>query len=169
MIDHSKRTTLKAIGATGVLGGLLASVPASASAITGVTSALPPAGSTENYGVSQLIIRIDARGAAEFTNLTSQPVSLQHFFPGSVHWDDNSLDLNTLRNIASRVLQSEESIVVPVNIRKNQSMNCTSDCLWADAAEPAGNRSQQVLLGAYHHQGLLHTYPIPKVIAAPFS
>ena len=167
MIDHSKRTTLKVIGATGVLGGLLASAPASA--ITSVTSALQRHGPTENYGVSQLVIRIDAHSTAKFTNLTSQPVALKHFFPGSVHWNDNSLDLNTLRNITSQVLQSKESIVVPVNIRKNQAMNCTSDCLWADAAEPAGDHSQHVLLGAYHHQGLLHTYPIPRIIAAPFT
>ncbi len=168
MIDQSKRRTLKVLGSAGALGGVLGVLPGTVAA--GVKAAVEaPSSNAQRYGVSQLTVRIDNRGLVEFTNLTDKPVSLQHFFPGSVYWDDNFIDLNTLRDTNNRVLRSNESMIATVSIRKHQPMNCTADCLWADAARPTNQWSDNVLLGAYFHQGLLHTYPIPEIVAAPFT
>ena len=170
MIDTSKRQTLKILGTAGTLGAV-ASLPAPVIAGMSKLSAGASA-TTHQYGVSELTILIRDSGTAEFTNLTAKPIELKHFFPGSVYWEDNFLDLNTLRNASSQVLQASESMVLPVNIRKNQALSCTSDCLWADAAQ-TGNRSSadssRVLIGAYQYRGQLHTYPIPDVIAGVFS
>ncbi len=170
MIDKSKRQTLKLLTTAGTLGAV-ACLPTPV--LAGIKElATESTAAATHYGVSELTILINDNGTAEFTNLAAKPLELKHFFPGSVYWENNFLDLNTLRNSSAQVLEANASLVLPVQVRKNQAMNCTSDCLWADAALPRRQSSvetRSVLIGAYQHHGQLHTYPIPDVIAGGFS
>ena len=113
------------------------------------------------FGVSELLLEIN-RQSIQFTNLTDQPVTLQHFAPGTVQWGDNLIDLNSLRSHTTMPLPAFTSRQHRITVR--QSNTLVSDGLWADeAVVTKGNGESAVLLGAYVHDYRIHLYPIPSV------
>lgn len=160
MVDLHKRSTLKL--ALAVTTGAVVVLPVTQSfAATKAYDDPINNTNTSAFGIAELLIRI-TRNSVVFTNLTNHAVAVKHFTPGSVQWQDNYIDLNTLRSTACLTLSPFATTRVPAQTVKRTLPNVTS--IWADDAivlQPDG--AQSILLGAYSHQHLLHLFPIPAV------
>ncbi|MEM7257025.1 MAG: hypothetical protein AAF404_06520 [Pseudomonadota bacterium] len=160
MVDIQKRNTLKLAGITGAVGLVSSgSVVAAALVPPGAPDTITP--DRFGFGVSQLLIQIQDN-EIQLTNLTAAPVSIGHFAPGTIYWQQHRVDLNAIRPLANPVLAAFASIHIDAQIQPNTTP--LPDAVWADeAVVRQANGHTSVLLGAYRYQQRLHVYPIPAV------
>lgn len=166
MFDHKKRNTLKALGAATVATAL----PSQAL----LAGALNPGhneisnAATEGLGVTDLKIEIITSKNARhntviLTNLSKQTLPVKNFLPGSVIWDEQYLDLNSLRGHVGLNLAAGSAMNLSVHQQRIQHA-FQSEYIWADdAITPIDKDTNRILLGAYLTDGQLYTYPIPNI------
>lgn len=165
MIDYKKRNTIKFTGAAIATMAipakdLLASVADNLDEHQGTANT--------NLGISELKIEIFTSSSEKYntvvlTNLTDNPIAVNHFKPGTVIWKNQTIDLNALRGDVGIHLAKGSAMNFSVH-RKTIHHACQSEYIWADdAISRIDNTTDKILLGAFASDNQLHAYPIPTV------
>lgn len=172
MPDYRKRNTLKVLGAGGVLAAT-GSVSAASQLAGGVgvrSAAHGGVGAGAQHDALELLV-IDSSSQATKTviigNKTPRAVSVSGFLPGTIVYDDQSLDINALfkpllADGGVYTLEAGRSISISGgNSDHSYTNGHNGEYLWAqEATTTLGADTTLITLAAFMHQSLAIVYPV---------